>query len=274
MNAKAISGEHLAPKGWLFFLYHLFTFLQNYVIISLKGSEPMPLYRYETHLHTYPVSKCARATVRETLEFYKSLGYTGVFLSNHFIDGNINIDKSLPYEEKIEFYCSDYDEAQKIGKEIGLSVFFALESSYKGTDFLIYGLDKEWLLAHPEIESMKKSEMLPFMMEHGALIIQAHPFREATYIDHIRLFPRAVHGVEVYNACRTDFENELAAQYAKNYGLLPFAGSDNHRGSAQTRFGGMQSDTPIIDEADFVRRVRNGGMIPFSHTLEVQEQSQ
>ena len=234
----------------------------------------MPLYRYETHLHTYPVSKCARATVRETLEFYKSLGYAGVFLSNHFIDGNINIDKSLPYEEKIEFYCSDYDEAQKIGKEIGLSVFFALESSYKGTDFLIYGLDKEWLLAHPEIESMKKSEMLPFMMEHGALIIQAHPFREATYIDHIRLFPRAVHGVEVYNACRTDFENELAAQYAKNYGLLPFAGTDNHRGGAQTRFGGMQSNTPILDEADFVRRVKNGDMIPFSHTLEVQEQSQ
>ena len=228
----------------------------------------MPPYRYETHLHTAPVSKCARATVREALEFYKSIGYAGVFLTNHFIDGNINIDKALPYEEKIEFFCSDYEVAKAIAPEIGIDVFFGIESSYKGTDFLIYGLDKEWLLAHPEINDMKKSEMLPFMMEQGALVIQAHPFREASYIDHIRLFPTAVHGVEVYNACRTDFENEMAAQYAKNYGLLPFAGSDNHRGGAQTRFGGMQSDSPLIDEADFIRRVKSGEMTPFIHLLE------
>ena len=227
----------------------------------------MPLYRYETHLHTSPVSKCARATVRETLEFYKTLGYAGVCLTNHFIDGNINIDKALPYEEKIAFYCSDYEQALPIGRELGIDVFFGIECSYKGTDFLVYGLDKDWLLSHPEIADMKKTEMLPFMMEHGALVIQAHPFREAAYIDHIRLFPRSVHGVEVYNACRTDFENELAAQYAKNYGLLPFAGSDNHRGGAQTRFGGMQSDTPIVDELDFVRRVKAGEMSLFCEAI-------
>ena len=32
------------------------------------------MYKYETHLHTAPVSRCARAGVRETLEFYKELG--------------------------------------------------------------------------------------------------------------------------------------------------------------------------------------------------------
>lgn len=228
----------------------------------------MPPYRYETHLHTWPVSKCARATVRETLEFYKNIGYAGVFLTNHFIDGNINIDKALTYEEKINFYCSDYEEARSLGRELGISVFFGFECSYKGTDFLVYGLDKAWLLAHPEIEGMKKSEMLPFLSEHGALVIQAHPFREAAYIDHIRLFPRAVHGVEVYNACRTDFENDMATQYANNYGLLPFAGTDNHRGGAQTRFGGMQADSPLGDEADFVRRVKAGEMTPFQYAIE------
>ena len=228
----------------------------------------MPTYRYETHLHTWPVSKCARATVRETLEFYKSLGYAGVFLTNHFIDSNLNVPKDSSFEEKINFFCSDYEEALVVGREIGLPVFFGLEASYKGTDFLVYGLDKAWLLAHPEIADMKKSELLPFMMEQGALVVHAHPFREACYIDHIRLFPRAVHGVEVYNACRTDFENEMAAQYAKNYGLLPFAGSDNHRGGVQTRFGGMESDAPIVDEADFVRRVKNSEMTPFRFTTE------
>ena len=50
------------------------------------------MYKYETHLHTYPVSKCARKTVAETLDFYKEKGYDGVFLTNHFVCGNINID--------------------------------------------------------------------------------------------------------------------------------------------------------------------------------------
>ena len=114
------------------------------------------MYLYETHLHTSPVSKCASATVREQLELYKSLGYTGVFITNHFIDGNINIDPVAPYKDKIDFYFSDYEEGLKIGKELGIDVFLGVELSYKGTDFLVYGLDKEWFLAHPEIQDMKK----------------------------------------------------------------------------------------------------------------------
>ena len=228
-------------------------------------------YLYETHLHTLPVSRCAHFSVREDLEFYKSLGYAGVFITNHFFDGNIGCDKTLPYEEKIEFYFSDYEEGVRIGKEIGLPVFFGVEMSYKGTDFLIYGLDKEWFLAHPETETLKKSKLLPLMMEAGALVIQAHPFREADYIDHIRLFPRCVHGVEVYNACRTEFENAMALQYADNYGLLHFAGADNHRGSGLMKFGGMQAPTPIVDEKDFVARVLKGEIVPFRFAREEQE---
>ena len=114
------------------------------------------MYRYETHLHTYPVSRCAKRSVRENLEYYKSLGYDGVFITNHFLDGNINIERDRPYEEKLEFYCSDYEEGLRLSKEIGIKVFFGVEMSYKGTDFLIYGLDKEWYLNHPEIMEMKK----------------------------------------------------------------------------------------------------------------------
>ena len=146
---------------------------------------------------------------------------------------------------------------------MGFSVFFGVESSYKGTDFLIYGLDKAWFLEHPEIEDLKKSQMLTLMAEAGALIIQAHPFREASYIDHLRLFPRHVHGVEVYNAHRTEFENAMANHYAKSYGLIPFAGSDNHIAGGQALLGGMRSDTPILNEADFVRRVKSGELTPF-----------
>ncbi len=61
------------------------------------------MYRYETHLHTAPVSRCARASVEESLEFYKNLGYDGVFITNHFLDGNLNYDRQKTYAERIEF---------------------------------------------------------------------------------------------------------------------------------------------------------------------------
>ena len=124
-------------------------------------------YRYDTHVHTSPVSRCAKATVRQTVEFYKKKGYDGIFITNHFLDGNINIDYSEPYEKKIEFYFSDYEEALKIGEELGLKIFLGVELSYRGTDFLIYGLDKQWYLAHPEIMDMDKTSEPGRKRDHG-----------------------------------------------------------------------------------------------------------
>ena len=215
------------------------------------------MYKYETHLHTKPVSLCAVATIEEQLTFYKELGYDGVFVTNHFIDGNSNHDAKASYEEQIEAYFSDYEKGVEIGKEIGIKVFFGAELAYKGTDFLVYGLDKAWFLAHPEIMDMTKRKELAFMMECGALVIQAHPFREAYYIDHIRLFPRQVHGIEVLNANRGDAENQMATLYADHYKLLKTAGSDNHVGRKQPRLAGLCTKTPIVDELDFINRVKN-----------------
>ena len=215
------------------------------------------MYRYETHLHTLPVSRCARAGVEETVAYYKELGYDGIFITNHFLDGNINIDHTLPYEEKIRFYFADYEKGAEIGKMLGIKVFCGVELSYGGTDFLIYGLDKAWFLAHPEIMEMKKSQELALMMESGALVIQAHPYREASYIDHIRLFPRHVHGVEVINACRTEGENRMAEIYAEHYGLLRFAGTDNHLASGQKKLAGVCFPEPVLNVQDFIEKVKN-----------------
>lgn len=225
------------------------------------------MYKYETHLHTSPVSRCARASAEESLDFYKSLGYDGVFITNHFLDGNVNIDYYEPYHKKIEFYFSDYEKAVRYGEKIGIKVFCGVEMSHGGTDFLVYGLDKKWYLKHPEIMKMRKSEELTFLAEHGALIIQAHPFREAGYIDHIRLYPRRIHGVEVINACRTDFENKMAEIYAENYNLIRFAGTDNHSGGNRESLAGMQSEKPIGSEKAFISAVKNGKLQPFFLTL-------
>ena len=216
------------------------------------------MYKYEMHLHTKPVSECARATVRENLEFYKKLGFEGVFITDHFIDGNLNMSKDHSYEERIRFYYSSYREALELSEEIDIRVFSGVEMSYKGTDFLVYGLDEQWWLDHPEVADMPKSKQLPFLMESGGFVAQAHPYRQDRWIDHIRLFPACVHAVETSNACRKDFDNAMADAYADAYGLLKIAGTDNHVGSAVKRLSGLMTETPIVDEADMIQRIKDG----------------
>ena len=229
------------------------------------------MYKYETHCHTSPVSKCGKASVKDTVLFYKQFGYDGIFITNHFLDGNINPEaRVLPYRDQIDYYFSDYEEAVKIGSDAGIKVFPGVELSYKGTDFLIYGLDKEWYKDHPEILEMQKTEELPYLMEAGAFVIQAHPYREAHYIDHIRLFPRSVHGIEVINSNQAWESNEMADMYAVQYGFLKTAGSDNHWGSNaferlkekgfRPEIAGMCSDTEINSVEDYISSVRSGSM--------------
>lgn len=219
----------------------------------------MKLYRYETHLHTAPVSKCAKASAEESLAFYKNLGYDGVFVTNHFIDGNLNMDRHAPYEDRIHFYFSGCEEALSLADKIGIKVFCGVECSYIGTDFLVYGLNKDWFLSRPEIEMMPKTELFRLMHEDGAFIVQAHPYREASYIDHIRLFPRSVDAVEVINAAMgepTSPVNSMARIYADAYGLPHFAGSDNHTAHAVARLAGMETHTPLESVFDLKEQMK------------------
>ena len=89
------------------------------------------------------------------------------------------------------------------------------------------------------------------------MVIHAHPFREAGYIEAIRLIPRDVDGVEVINSSRPDSENAPAFWYAKNYGLLRSAGSDNHQGQ-RDRLAGVLLPERIENVQDFVRIVKEG----------------
>ena len=120
---------------------------------------------------------------------------------------------------------------------------------------------------------MKKTEELQLMMDSGALVIQAHPYREEHYINHIRLFPRHVHGVEVINTSQKEEANEMAALYAKHYHLLETCGSDNHWAGnvfeklrskgLKPEIAGMYSETPIADVRDFINKIFSDEMKAF-----------
>ena len=61
----------------------------------------------------------------------------------------------------------------------------------------------------------------------------------------------------------SDFINDRACEYAKNYELIPFAGSDNHHASLKKRLGGMATEKPINDVRDFISAVLSRKAFPF-----------
>ena len=83
-----------------------------------------------------------------------------------------------------------------------------------------------------------------------------------------RRVPIGTHGAESYNAARSDFENEMAEHYVKSYGLIPFAGLDNHVAAKKKTLGGMQTEASIESVLDFIDRVKNGTAVPFRLDLE------
>lgn len=209
------------------------------------------------HLHTSEISRCASILAKEQIRTYKNQGFTGVCVTDHFLNGNTSVPRELSWKERITLFCKGFEAAKKEGEKCGVDVFFGWEYSYRGTDFLTYGLDKEWLLAHPEIMQMNTKDYCDFVRGQGGFVVQAHPFREARYIEMIRLLPRQVDGVEVLNANRTDFENERADEYADNYNLIKLAGSDNHTGR-QPRLCGISSDIKFSSIQELISAVKSG----------------
>lgn len=182
------------------------------------------------HAHTSEASQCSQISAELLVDFYKKAGYTGLVITDHFFNGNTAVPKDLPWKERVDLFTKGYENALKRGKEVGLDVFFGFEISMLGTDFLIYDIDKNWLLEHEDCDKMRVGDFCDIVHESGGFVVQAHPFRELSYIEMIRLIPRKVDAVEIINSCNTDFENRMADNYADNYSLHKFCGSDNHIG--------------------------------------------
>ncbi len=222
-------------------------------------------YLYETHMHTSEASACAHNTGAEMARAYKAAGYTGIIITDHFFYGNTAVDRRLPWTEWVERFCLGYEHAKEEGDKIGLQVFFGWESGYCGTEFLIYGLDKEWLLCQPEMKDATVEEQYTLAHAGGGLVSHAHPFREEDYIPEIRLYPEyvdAVEGVNATHSSKVSFShknpayNERALEYGKKHGLPFTAGSDQH--TTTMIGGGMVFPEKLADIRDFCRAVLAG----------------
>lgn len=219
------------------------------------------VFRYETHMHTRFGSACSSASGAEMARAHKEAGYTGIFITDHFFNGNCAVPRELSWRERVNRFCMGFEDAAEEGAKIGLQVFFGFEYNDSGAEFLIYNLDKNWLLAHEDIDIIDTRTALAEMRRDGAIVIQAHPFRERDYIDHIQLYPHDVDGVEAINAAHVGEEgkrmNQRAFQYAGMFDLPVTAGSDTHH-IRQLFGGGVEAPVRIEKPSDYLELIRSG----------------
>jgi hypothetical protein len=235
----------------------------NKVVYYIQEVFPIG-YLYETHMHTCLASACGKSTGKEHVRRYRDLGFTGIIITDHFFGGNCAVPRHLPWDEKIRLFCAGFEDAWEEGQKVGLDVFFGWEQGYGDDEYLVYGLDKQWLLDHPEIEKCSRARQLALVHEGGGAVIQAHPFRMRDYMTYIRLGLSFADGAEVANAGNRSVHDTYAYHYAQEFGLVMTAGSDNHDSSriqSQDDLFGVSLDAPLTSIQDYVQLIRSRGPI-------------
>ena len=215
-------------------------------------------YIYETHLHTAQASACGRSMGREYIRRYQDVGYAGIIVTDHFFRGNTAVPRAQTWRERIHLFCRGYEDAREAGEKAGFSVFFGWEEHFDGDEYLVYGLDKQWLLDHPEAERWTRKEQFDAVHAAGGCVVQAHPFRDRGYISLIRLSAGCVDAVEAYNAANRPENDILAVRYAKALGLPATAGSDIHHVDTypEEEMMGVVFDRPLSSIHDYVKAIR------------------
>ena len=214
-------------------------------------------YIYETHMHSSEVSGCAIKTAAEQVRIFKQKGYTGVIFTDHFTNGYTNCPRHISWKEKMLFTISGYLNAKREGDKCGLDVFFGWEYTIRGSDFLTYGLDLDFLLSNPDIDYLSIDKYSKLVRDNGGFIAQAHPYKDDYYVEH--KFPvdhKYLDAVEVFNPSVSDIVNEKAWYFAEKYDLPMLAGTDSH-GRAGKLFSGIELDTKAESIYDIIDDIKN-----------------
>ena len=111
------------------------------------------LYKYEMHVHDSLCSRRGYNPPEVIAKVYYDRGYAGMCFTNHFLQGSTAIDKTLPWEDKVRAYWNAYLRVKDWAKDKDFDILFGLEHHYgSGKEVLTYGINLDFLLAHPNID--------------------------------------------------------------------------------------------------------------------------
>ena len=185
-------------------------------------------------------------------------------ITDHFYYGNTAIDRDLDWKSFVDSFCDGYYRAKAEGDKMGFDVFFGFEQKfYDGTDeYLIYGISPEWLKDHPEIKDMDRLSFFKTIKAAGGFIIQAHPFRQRSYISDIRLALDNVDAIEVLNLGDEEIFSRRSYEYAKILGLPMTGGSDIHSIIHAHDVAGVALDKKVSTIHELIEKIREGRANP------------
>lgn len=218
------------------------------------------MYFYETHLHTLEGSACGEVAAADYIDYMIVKGFTGMAVTDHFFNGNCAVDPALPWKRKVELYCDGFYKAREAAKDRDFDVIFGIEFNFKGDEYLIYGLDGEWLLDNEDIMMLDRRGVHKKVNEAGGIMVQAHPYRERNYLRDITLTPDICDAVEVFNSCNCDNQNALAYEYARKLNVPMIGGSDIHY--PRDVMGGILLPHRVKDTFELAAAIKAGEAVP------------
>ena len=193
------------------------------------------MFFYEIHCHTQETSRCSRSSAREMVADYKRRGFTGMVITDHFVNGYSYAAFPDTWEGKMDAFVKGYHEAKKAGDELGLKVYFGFEYTNghgTGEDYLVLGLSEEHLRNDlVDCDTWGLEHFIFKVHALGGIVIRAHPYRQADYIT--RPAPERpgldVDAIEVFNGGNASEKYNLQAlEWALKEGKPMVAGSDTH----------------------------------------------
>ena len=217
----------------------------------------MKLFKIDPHTHTAEVSKCGHLSGAQLVEKYHQAGYDAIVITDHLHEDYISsLNCKDDWNACIDHFLQGYKNAEKKGLEVGLNVIFGIEIRFtqpNGSDYLIYGIDEEFLRKNPYLHRLTPQE---FYNRFGdeVLIIQAHPFRNGG----VTVFTEAIHGIELINTNprhnnHTDKAIELCEANPSFYKLC---GSDAHR-NEDVACAWMLFEEVVLDSFEFAETIKS-----------------
>lgn len=70
------------------------------------------MFFYELHLHTAETSRCGRSPAADMVKAYYDKGFSGIVVTDHFINGNSYANDPDGWDEKMDVYLRGYQAAK------------------------------------------------------------------------------------------------------------------------------------------------------------------
>ena len=216
------------------------------------------MYKIETHLHTCHSSPCGKVDAGTIAQLYAEAGFHGIIVTDHFFHYTCRPHCwNIPYQDYFKVFIEGYYQLCRAAEPYGLKIYKGAEVRFDENfnDYLLLDYPDELLSDPLSVFSMGLETFSPLCRQAGALLIQAHPFRDKN----TPVAPSLVDGYEVKNASpRAANHDELTVEFlAKQPGKLQLCGSDFHR-LEDVGCGGIETAVLPENEAALVTLLRSG----------------